>query len=206
MDIKDIVQIITPLLPTLVLIFGGQWILNRYEAARKAKEQEVELVRFVREQQYAAAERLYELFAEFMALYRENNSRSTDLTDETIRRELLRKAIEAEAEVDSLILRIGCEFEQDARTAVNLTDLLGNLRQSVQLWRETIEEGGRLPFHSSDSPDYARFKDAFAKTAAFMVHQIHARLEPPTMRMDEATQLLEGAFSNIHEHYGPRGG
>jgi len=199
MTIDNITQILTPLLPALLVIFGGQWILNRYEIRRKAKEQEVGLVSSIREQQYEAVESLYRLFAKFMELYRAVNSPDTDLSAPDTQRNLLTQAIKAESKLDALILRVGCEFVQGPMA--ELEPLLGNLRQSVQLWRETIRVGKRLPFTYSEQEDYVRFKEAFAGTAAFMVHQIHNRLEPPTMRMEESKSLLLGAFSNKYERW-----
>jgi hypothetical protein len=197
MTIDNIIQILTPLLPALLIVFGGQWILNRYETRRKAKEKEAELISSIREQQYEAVESLYRLFAKFMELYRIVNNPNTDLSAPDTQRSLLAQAIEAEAGIDALILRIGCEFVQGPRA--ELEPLLGNLRQSVQLWRELIRAGKRLPFTYSEQEDYVRFKEAFAGTAAFMVHQIHNRLEPPAMRMEESQSLLLGAFSNKYE-------
>ena len=197
MGIDNIIHIATPIITTLLVIFGGQWLLNRYETMRKAKEQEIELVRAVRQQQYRAVESVYHLFGEFMALYRTVNSKNTNLGDPDTKRNLLTQAIEAESEIDALILRVGCEFVEGP--SMELEPLLGNLRQSVQLWRETIERGEKLPFYQSGQQDYIRFKEAFAGTAAFMVHQIHNRLEPPEMRMEEARSLLLGAFSNEWE-------
>lgn len=95
----QIVSIITSILPTIVLVIGGQFLLNRYEISRKSKEQEIELIRTVREKQYAAVESLYSSFAKFMALYRFINDRNTDLGNPKIRDELLQKAIQAESEM-----------------------------------------------------------------------------------------------------------
>jgi hypothetical protein len=198
MTTDQIVSIVTSILPTIILVVGGQFLLNRYEIIRKSKEQEIELVRSVREKQYAAVESLYGSFAKFMALYRLINDKNTNLENQKIRDELLQKAIQAESEIDALILRIGCEFAQHDTEQV-LESLLGHLRQSVQLWRESIRSGEKLPFWSSEQEDYVRFKETFAATAAFMVHQIQNRLEPPKMRMDETKSILMNAFSNKYE-------
>ena len=194
----QIVSIITSILPTIILVIGGQFLLNRYEISRKSKEQEIELIRTVREKQYAAVESLYASFAKFMALYRIINDHNTDLENPKTRDDLLQKAIQAESEIDALILRIGCEFAQQDTEQI-LETLLGHLRQSVQLWRESIQSGDKLPFWSSRQKDYVRFKETFAATAAFMVHQIQNRLEPPKMRMDETKLFLLNSFSNKYE-------
>ena len=54
-------------LPVVVLLVGGRWLLDRYEISRKRREQEIELVRFVRERQYQALESIYSLFGRFMS-------------------------------------------------------------------------------------------------------------------------------------------
>jgi len=197
MTSDNIIALITAVLPTIILVLGGQYLLNRYEVARKMKEQEIELIRAVREKQYEAVESLYSSFAKFMALYRTMNDPYIDLKDSATRQSLFLQAVEAEAQVDALILRIGCEFPDDEFD--QLEYLLGHLRQSVQLWRECIQSGTRLPFYSSDEPPYIRFKETFANTAAYLVHHIHNKLEPVNMRMNETRILLTGAFSNKYE-------
>lgn len=193
-----VTSIVTAILPTIILIIGGQFILNRYELSRKAKEQEIELMRSMREKQYTAVEALYASFAKFMALFRLINDQNTDLENQKTRSELLEKIVQAESEIDALILRIGCEFAQK-NTEKDLENLLGNLRQSVQLWRESVQSGKQLPFWSSQQDDYVRFKATFAASAAFMVHQIQNGLEPPKMRMEETKSFLLNAFSNKYE-------
>lgn len=195
--IEIVTKLLAPVLPVLMLLLGGQIVMNRYQLRHKQREQEIELIKTVRQKQYDAVERLYSSFAKFMSLYRLVNDDSTDLKNTEIRQALLAKAIEAEAEIDALILRIGCEFESEP--VVELESLLGHLRQSVQLWREQISKGNRLPFYSSQQPDYVRFKESFAGIAAFMIHQIHNRMDTPKMRMAEARNLLMGTFHNKYE-------
>lgn len=120
--------------PVAIAALGGQWLLNRYELDRKRRESRLEFARFVRERQYESLVQVYDLFGRFMSLYRLINSDHTDLSDVEIRRELLRKCTEAEAGVDAVILRVASEFTNEYKAA--LAQSLGNLRQSVQLWRE----------------------------------------------------------------------
>jgi hypothetical protein len=197
MTLDNLLSILTAVLPTVILLFGGQRLLNRFEISRKTKEQEIELLRTVREKQYEAVQALYSSFAKLMALYRSINNSITNLDDPETRAHLLQQAINAESDIDALILRIGCEFASGSQD--ELEHLLGNLRQSVHLWRESIVTGQKLPFYSSAQTDYVRFKESFAGTAAFMVHQIQNRLEPPQMRMAESKSLLLGVFSNKYE-------
>ena len=192
-----IVDLLKPLLPTFVLLCGGKWILNKYDERRKRREEELQLARSIREQQYGAVSTLYESFAVFMQLYREVNASRTYPKDEVEWLEFLRRAAEAESRVDGLILRISCEFAgEESKT---LEKCLGHMRQSVQLWRQCIRDGKHLPFSDSHQLDYARFKETFASAAAFMVHRIHSGLPPPKMRMREASELLVNVFSNKYE-------
>lgn len=51
-----VIPILAPIIPTLLLIFSGRLFLKRFEEKQRRKEQEVELLRSVREQQYKAVE------------------------------------------------------------------------------------------------------------------------------------------------------
>lgn len=208
-----ILELLKSILPTVFLVGGGAWILNLYavnkfrkekeiELIQSTKEKELDLIRSVREKQYQTLDSLYILFAKFMKLYRISSpaTRMVDLKDEKTRTELLTKAIDAEAEVDALIIRIGCEFgslpEIDAEY---LKTLLGNLRQSVQLWRETFREGQPVVFGKHDHEDYVRFKRCFVKTAAFMAQQIYIRLDRPQIDTDKAWSLILDVFDNKYD-------
>jgi hypothetical protein len=167
--------IIGGVVPVVIAAVGGQWIVNQYQLAQKKRESRLELARFVRERQYESLEQLYSLFGQFMSLYRIINSEDTDLTDIDIRQNLLRRCAEAEAGVDAVILRVASEFTHEYQAS--LAESLGNLRQSVQIWRERISEGKRLPFISSEQQDYVRFKTAFAQAATYLAASIFGSLE-----------------------------
>ena len=186
--------------PTAILVGGGRWILNRYDVARKRREQEIELARFVRERQYEALQELYELFAQFMRLYRTINSAETDLNDAAVRKALLEDCASAESRVDSAILRIASEFTHDNRKT--LEGFLGNLRQSVQLWREHVRDSKTLPFTYAEQKDYLRFKSAFSNTATYLASQIYQRLDPAEVTLEESKKLLVDIFSNKWETHG----
>jgi hypothetical protein len=191
---NDLVTIIAALLPAIVAVVGGQAILIRY---RKSKEQEVELIRAVRERQYEAIQSLYTLFGQYMALYRDMNR--SDLMDLVVREEIMKRAIQSEAEVEALLLKIACEFAEEP--VKRLEYFLGHLRHSVQYWRKQLAEGKKLEFTGSNAPDYVKFKETFAETAAFMVHHIHSKLQPGTMRQEQVADLLIGIFDNKYERH-----
>lgn len=181
-------------------MLGGRWLLNFYDLRKTRREQEIEFVRFIRQKQYEAVQELYHLFSRFMALYRIINSKETDLDDDKTRRSLFQAASEAESAIDATVLRIGCEFTHENRKL--LEPLLGNLRQSVQIWRESVREQKKLPFTYSEQKDYERFKTSFAKTTAYMVSKIYRRLSAEEVQMEEAQNLLLEAFSNKYEEHG----
>lgn len=210
--------------PTVALVAGGRWLLDKYDLAkknreqaieyaakekvqeleigRKRREQTIELARFIRQRQYEALQDLYSLFAEYMSLFRLINSGLIDLTSDAVRLDLLRRISLAEGRVDATILRVASEFAQE--DAGQLGEYLANLRQSVQLWRENVRIGEALPFGSSEQPDYARFKNAFVQTCTHLASQIYQRLEPTAVVVAQSTQVLSEVFSNKHEWRGAR--
>lgn len=192
---------VSALLPALVLIFGGRWVLNRYDLGKRKKEYEMDLISTIRKEQYRTLSQLYVLFAQFMEFFRLINLPSTDLSDIRLRRELLDKIVKAEAEVDSLILKIGCEFIDAGTDSEQMGSMLGQLRQSVQLWRERVVNGEKLPFDRSSQDDYVRFKESFAHIAAFMINKIHRKQTVPQVTMDKVGEILVGAFDNKHEKW-----
>jgi hypothetical protein len=191
---SDIVAIIAALLPAIFTVIGGQAILIRY---RKSKEQEIELIRAVRERQYEAVQTLYTLFGQYMALYREINR--SNISDPQVREDIMKRVIQSESEVDALLLKIACEFaDESAESTRKLEHILGHLRQSVQFWREQLDQGEKLPFRYASTYEYVRFKETFAETAAFMVHYIHQKLEPNRMQQKQAADLLINVFNYLN--------
>jgi len=195
MDIT--IELLKPILPMIILLVGGKWLLIRYELEQKLREQQLELSRAIREQQYIAVTAIYEAFSELMELYRLVNGSSSYPDDIDEYKALLKRASAIDAKVDSLILQISCEFIASENSA--LEDLLGHMRQSVQLWRESIKNKKKLPFSDSHQGDYTKFKETFSAVASYMVHRIHTGLEPPEMRLSEARNLVMNVFSNKYE-------
>lgn len=192
LSFSDITPIIAAVLPAIIAVIGGQAILIRY---RKSKEEEVELIRSVRERQYEAVQSLYTIFGRYMAFYREINR--SDVKNPQVREDILKRVIQAESEVDALLLKIACEFADGATE--KLENVLGHLRQSVQFWREQVEKGEKLPFIYSNTYEYVRFKETFAETAAFMVHHIHRKLKPDKMQQEKAADVLIHVFDFLNE-------
>jgi hypothetical protein len=198
---QEIVKtVIGGIVPVAIAAVGGQWIINRYEFSKKKRESRLELAQFVRQRQYESLEQIYDLFGRFMSLYRLINSQYTDLSNTKIRQELLKRCIEAEAGVDALILRIASEFTYEYQSS--LAESLANLRQSVQIWREQVSEGKRLPFTYSGQKDYVLFKTAFAQAATHLSANILGNLEPLPVRFETAQKVVLDVFSNKWEKYG----
>jgi len=192
---------LVPIIPTIILFFGGQWLLDKYAIKKKKKETEIDLLNSIRRQQYDTLSQLYTLFAKFMELYRLINSELTNLNDIKMRNELFKMVVEAESQVDALILKIGCEFADVDDGKEKIEKMLGNLRQSVQLWREKVSNGEKLPFNRSSQSDYLRFKSAFAYVSAFMINKIHSKFEAPKIKMDLVKNILVDSFDNKHEKW-----
>src|SRR5579859_4791341 len=139
LSLSNLITILAALLPAIITVIGGQAILIRY---RKSKEQEVELIRAVREKQYEAVQSLYTLFGRYMALYREINR--SDVRNPHVREDIMKRVIQAESEVDALLLKIACEFADWQLEGLEKRPLhyfLGHLRQGVQFWREQLDKG-----------------------------------------------------------------
>jgi len=176
---------------------GGQVILSRYQVSQKRREAAVDLIKDIRSEQYKAIDEFYRIFGQLMTLYRDVNQSETYPNNAEEKKTLLDRATNLEGQVDSIVIRIACEFA-DAKSQW-IEETLGHLRQSVQTWRECIAREERLPFTDSHQEDYAKFKETFVTTAAFMSSQIHGGIVPPQMRAREAAELVVNTFSNKYE-------
>lgn len=194
-----IVKLLTPILPILMLLIGGQKLLNLYLIRQKKRESEIELVKSIKNQQYNSIKKLYNLFAKFMELYRIINSPMMDFKNEEQKYKIFREIVESEASIDSLILEVGSEFITKSDNQEELENLLGNLRQSVQIWRESLTQNKTLPFYYSEEPNYLKFKKAFAELSAFMINRIQRNMEPHEAEMQKVRGILIGVFDNKFE-------
>jgi hypothetical protein len=183
----------------LVAVIGGRLLISRYIINTKKREQQIELARLIKHRQYDALEEIYKLFGKYMQLYREINCPDTNLADEVVRKALFNRCANAEGRIESVILRIGSEFPK--REGANLEEILGNLRQSVKLWRECVRDQKKLPFHISSQSDYVRFKTCFAHTSSYLATAIYEATDPIGVKMEDASNLLNGAFSNKYEKH-----
>lgn len=193
-----LIELLKAVLPTLLLLVGGQWLLGRYDLVKKRAEQEIELARTIRTKQYELSFEIFQRFAELMALFREINTSVNYPNDKVELNNFLKRAIASEAQVDALILRISCEY--GAESEEELEALLGHMRQSTQLWRESIRKGERLPFKDSHQADYLRFKETFGAVAALVIQRIHNNKVVPAAHTKKVRDLLVKVFSNKYEN------
>lgn len=196
-----IVEILKGVIPVALLVLGGQYLADRYALKRKRKEVEIDLIHSSRKEKYRIIHEVYLLFSKFMRLYREINSPLIDLKDIETKKELFAKVIEAECGVDAMILKIGTEFVEQSDNQQEIEMLLGNFRQSIQIWRECLVNGQKLPFNRSTQDDYLRFKTAFANVTAFMSSKIHEQLDKPSVKMEQVENVLVGSFDNKYEKW-----
>lgn len=198
-----IITLIAPTIPVLVLLIGGQKLLDIFALNKKGKETKIELIATYRKKQYETLQEMYTLFAKFMELYRKINSPFTDLKKTEIREQLFLEVIIAESKIDAIILKIGGEFTEESDNQEEIYNMLGNLRQSVQIWRESIVNSKKLPFNISTQEDYMRFKIAFSNTSVFMINKIHS-LKDNNMKMKNVERVLVDAFHFKHEKWKDR--
>lgn len=197
-----IIQLLTPIIPVLILILGGQSLINKYHIKKKEQELRLDLVCSIRKQQYQTLQNLYSTFAEFMKLYRLTDELSKkELGTKEIKDEIIKMSINAETKIDALILEIGCEFPPLKIDEIDTKYLLGNLRQSVQLWRESFINENHLPFDSSGQKDYMRFKSAFALVSSFMINRIYGDITDHKISVSQVSDILVDAFDNKHEFW-----
>ena len=194
--INLIIELISPLLPVLFLLIGGQHILNLYALRQKEREASIALVMRIRNEQYKTLEEVYGVFGKFMQLFRILNS-----PDKEKRNGLFIEITQAEAQIDSLILKIGSEFVNETDNVSEIEIMLGELRQSVHIWRESYVNNTKLPFNISSQEDYMRFKISFARVSSFMSNRIRERIQIDNITLITSEKLLVGSFDRKHENW-----
>lgn len=195
----EIIELIVAIAPTILLLLGGQYFLNKYEILKKRKEANIDLDKSIKQEQYKSISTLYELFGNFMSAYRYINlpKGSSSLN----KNDILSNVISMESKLEGLILKICNEFVDKSDDLAEIEIMLGNLRQSVQIWRESVANDNRLPFNISNQEDYVRFKSAFSKTSTFMANKINLNKPIDYLNNGEAEKLLYDIFDKKHERW-----
>jgi hypothetical protein len=196
-----IIELVSSILPTILLLLGGQFILNKYDLSKKKRETEIELLKKIREEKYKVIGKVYSSFSDFMRLYREINSPFCDLKNIDTKNLLFNEIIKCESKIEGLVLEISCEFFDEHDDEEKIEYMLGNFRQSIQIWREKVINSEALPFNRSFQDDYVRFKKSFAAVASFMVAKVHGQMEKPETKIENVQALILGSFDNKYEKW-----
>lgn len=129
--------------------FVGSWLAEEWAIRQKRKELKLQ-----------AAERFYQNYGQFFALWKLWNYAMAERKPESLRnwerqRQLLREeAARMEAGIEAMLLSVASEQVLSSREQ----QTMGNLRQAFQCLRECIHHGKPIPWESSDDPKYKEFK------------------------------------------------
>jgi hypothetical protein len=108
-----------------------------------------------REFQLSALQQFYAAYGEFFAVWKLWNplvDASQGSTDKGWK--LHERAAAAEAIIEGTLVKLACEMDLDDSTI----EELGRFRQGFQRLRESIRYGKKLPWDSSENPEYKTFK------------------------------------------------
>lgn len=137
----------------------GPWLASRWNFLLKQRELDL-----------AAVHQFYGLYGEFCAVWKLWHSvlRAAEMkrgqVAEEPRRELLRRASDAEGEYQALLTKTCLE----RRLSTTDTEILARFREAHQCLRESIERGTRL--RTKDSDD-AGFKTLSVRVATIVTHR-----------------------------------
>lgn len=139
-----------------------------------------------REEARAAANEFYRLYGEFFAIWKLWNYslKAAEAPDHTARGwELLKRSAAAEAGIEALLVKLTSERHLDAGDL----EALGRFRQGFQSLRQSIRNGQKLDWWSSDHPEYVAFK-RLASHAGRLVSSVDQAATPTIT--DAQTSLL----------------
>lgn len=166
------------------------WVVGTRIAAfwtLRQKRKELDLV---------AAERFYSLYGEFFAVWKLWNylleAKYKDGKEDKKRRvSLLERAAAMEAGMEALLFKISSE----RKLSKNEKDDLGLLRQGFQALRVSMREVKKLPWYSSEYPQYQKLKRTASRVGNMLASSSWAK-EPSAA---EAELTFRYITSNIHE-------
>ena len=161
----------------------GNWIAVLW--ARRQKRRELDL---------AAATELYELYGEFLAIWKAWNAMLEHRTlgaGQEPPKDLLARSTKIEGRFESLLLRI---TSQQTFRPEDLADL-GMLRQAFKFPRRQILEGIPIPWGCSEHPQYLAFKSTCSAVGARLAVTPWGLWPAST----QAEQFLMVAQNNPHE-------
>lgn len=176
--------VLAALVTLLVAVLIGNSLTARNDALKKKRELDLN-----------AAQRFFDLYGEFFAVWKLWNSvvsakgipfEFTNLPD--LRWNLYARAAAAEGQVESLMVKVVTERSLDE------SDLrrLGQFRQAYQTLRESIRYRKAIEWHGSATPEYVAFKKLACAFAQILEGDTANKLE-------RAQNQLRTITSNRHE-------
>jgi hypothetical protein len=145
-----------------------------------------------RESDLATAQNFHTLYGEFFAIWKRwNHSFRPETGDATTRPDLFVRACAAEGAIESLFVRLAATRDlppQDVTT-------LAKFRQAYQTLRETISNQHKLPWDSSEHPEYVAFKRL--ATAVTLILVSDTASDPAIL--DRRAKTLYDITSNEYE-------
>jgi len=170
-------------LAVTLVVLGAGWVVGQrltYQWNLRQKRRESDL---------ATAHDLQRLYGDFFAVWKQWNPAAGG-TDEAYRRDLLRRAAEAEGLLERVLVKLATERRLSAADR----EALGRFRHGYKQLRYAIDRNQKLGWAMDDHPEYLAYKRLGA-AVALIVHREpgRARIDP-----DEAFAALKDITANRH--------
>lgn len=119
-----------------------------------------------REIELNQANKLFHLYGEYYAIWKLYNHlfKSKSFTDERYI-ELMKRTLDVETEVEATLISI----TSSRKLSKDDVATLGCFRQSCQFFSESIRDDKLINYHSSNHPDYLRFKKLACKVGNMLL-------------------------------------
>ena len=175
----------TPVVTVVLAVVVGQRLVARWGVWQKRRELALN-----------ATKDFYRSYGEFFAVWKLWNYSRAKLeaacpTD--CRWKLLERAVAAEAQVESLLVRLAAERPLNDKECEDA----GKLRQAFQTLREAIRDGKQIPWVGDEVSEYKALK-ALSCHVAHMIATSHERKSPSR---EEAWRSLKTITSNKWESH-----
>jgi hypothetical protein len=159
----DSAAVETPKLVIYLIFLGMGWLIGKRLTVLWSRRQKQN------EQDLDAARDFHAVYGDFFALWKLWNYYNRNLGADTLpgasRWELLDRSCQAEAKLESTLVRLASEKV----LTNNDIDTLGRFRQRYQQLRESIRDNVPLKWDHSEHPDYVEFKTLAPQVAAIIV-------------------------------------
>jgi hypothetical protein len=160
--VKGLISLLIPVLTAILLYFVGRFLTDRYNEQKRRSELALlrasQTAQKQRELQLKAADRFYELYGEFFAVWKlwsvVKSGKVPSVPPRGDRVELYQRACAAEGDMEAVFVRLATEF----RLGAPEVETLGKFRQAYQSMREAIREDEDLGWTTAEHPKYLAFK------------------------------------------------